>query len=66
VNITVYDILGRGVAILVNEEKFPGIYEVKFDASNLLSSRGGLASGTYFYRLSAGGYTEIKKMTLIK
>jgi len=63
VNITVYDILGREIAILVNEEKFPGSYEVKFDASKL-------SSGTYFYRLTSGpptgGYTETKKMILIK
>gem|GEM_PF-2207588 len=59
VKIAVYDILGREVAILVNEEKFPGSYEVKFNASNL-------SSGTYFYRLSVGNYTETKKMLLIK
>jgi len=66
VKITVYDILGREVAILVNEEKFPGNYEVKFNASNLPSAQGGLASGTYFYRLSVGNYTETKKMLLVK
>jgi len=59
VNITVYDILGREIVILVNEEKFPGSYEVKFNAPHL-------PSGTYFYRLSVGNYTETKKMLLIK
>ncbi len=55
----VYDILGNEVATLVNEEKPAGIYEVEFNASQL-------SSGIYFYKLSAGSFTEIKKMTLIK
>jgi len=59
VKIAVYDILGREVAVLVNEEKFPGSYEVKFNASNL-------PSGIYLYRLSVGNYTETRKMLLIK
>ncbi len=44
VTLKVYDILGRELATLVNEEKLPGSYEVKFDGINLLS-------GVYFYRL---------------
>jgi len=59
VRLTVYDILGREVAILVNEEKFPGSYEVKFNASHL-------SSGTYFYVLRAGNFSETKKMILMK
>jgi len=59
VNLTVYDILGREVAMLVNEEKYPGTYTVTLDAS-------GLSSGIYFYRLTAGQYTETKKMILQK
>lgn len=55
----VYDILGNEVATLVNEEKPAGVYEVEFNASQL-------SSGIYFYKLSAGSFTEIKKMTLIK
>ncbi|WP_304131202.1 YCF48-related protein [Ignavibacterium album] len=55
----VYDILGNEVATLVNEKKPAGIYEVEFNASQL-------SSGIYFYKLSAGPFTEIKKMTLIK
>jgi hypothetical protein len=46
-NLSVYDLLGREVALLVNEKKAPGSYEVKFDAS-------GLASGVYLCRLQAG------------
>ena len=59
VHLKVYDVIGREVAILVNEEKMPGNYEVKLDAS-------GLASGVYFYTLSTGSYTQTKKLVLIK
>ena len=55
----VYDILGREVATLVNESKAPGNYEVTFNASNL-------ASGVYFYRLTAGKFIQTKKMILLR
>ncbi len=54
----VYDILGNEAAILVNEQKEPGIYEVIFDASNL-------SSGVYYYRIIRGSYSETKKMILL-
>ncbi|MFZ1289760.1 MAG: T9SS type A sorting domain-containing protein [Melioribacteraceae bacterium] len=57
--IKIYDILGREVATLVNEKQKPGFYEVNFDGS-------GLASGIYYYRISAGKYMETKKMILLK
>jgi photosystem II stability/assembly factor-like uncharacterized protein len=59
VTIKVYDILGREVATLVNDEKLAGKYEVKFDGSKL-------SSGVYFYQLRAGSYTATKKLLLIK
>ena len=59
ISLKVYDILGNEVATLVNEEKPAGNYELQFDASNL-------SSGVYLYRLSAGNFTEIKKMVLLK
>ncbi len=59
VSIKVFDILGKKVANLVNENKEPGYYEVSFDASNL-------ASGLYFYRIEAGSFTDTKKMILVK
>jgi len=59
VTIKVYDILGREVATLVNEEKPAGSYEIQFNAS-------GLTSGIYFYQLKAGSYSETKKMILLK
>ncbi len=59
IKLTVYDILGREVATLVNEYKPAGNYEVKFNAA-------GFASGTYLYVLQAGNYTQTKKMILLK
>lgn len=59
VKISVYDILGREVKVLVNEEKTPGHYEIIFDAKNL-------ASGIYFYTIRTAGFTQSKKMILMK
>ncbi|MFO7527025.1 MAG: M20/M25/M40 family metallo-hydrolase, partial [Ignavibacteriaceae bacterium] len=59
VQLKIYNVLGKEIATLVNEEKQPGIYEVILDASNL-------PSGTYFYKLQAGANTETKKLILIK
>jgi hypothetical protein len=59
VQLKIYDILGREVAVLVNEYKPPGEYEVKFNAGNL-------TSGVYFYRLSAGKFSAINKMLLLR
>jgi hypothetical protein len=59
VNISVYDILGREVRALVNEQKSPGHYEVLFDAKEL-------ASGIYFYSIRSADFTQIKKMILMK
>jgi Secretion system C-terminal sorting domain len=59
VTLKVYDILGSEVAILVNEEKTSGRYEVNFNASSL-------ASGVYIYRLTSGNFTASKKLLLLK
>jgi hypothetical protein len=59
----VYDVLGNEVATLVNEEKPAGNYEVDFNAS---SASGGLSSGVYFYKLTAGSFTDTKKMILLR
>lgn len=59
VTIKVFDILGREVATLVNEQKAAGSYTATFDASNL-------ANGTYIYKIQAGNFTDTKKMTLLK
>ncbi len=59
VDLRVFDLLGREVAVLVDEEKTPGTYEVKFDASRL-------TSGVYLYRLNAGGFVQTRKMIVLK
>ena len=59
VTLKVYDILGREVATLVNEEKSARSYEVEFNGSNL-------SSGVYFYRIVTGNYNSVKKMILLK
>ncbi|MBM2840233.1 MAG: hypothetical protein HW412_761 [Bacteroidetes bacterium] len=58
-SLRVYDVLGREVAILVNEVKQPGEYEVQWDASNF-------SSGVYFYRMRAGSFQDTKKLILAK
>jgi photosystem II stability/assembly factor-like uncharacterized protein len=59
VSLVVYDVLGRKVVVLVNERKAAGIYQVTFDGS-------GLASGVYFYRLTAGNFVDTKKLLLLR
>ena len=59
VSMKVYDILGKEVATLVNEVKNAGSYTVDFNASSL-------TSGMYFYKVSVNGFSEVKKMMLIK
>jgi len=59
VSLKVYDILGKEVVALINEEQPLGSYEVDFDASNL-------SAGVYFYKLQAGDFVQTRKMLLIK
>ncbi len=59
VRLSVYDILGREVAVLVNEKKLPGTYEVSFDGSTL-------TSGVYYCRLTAGSFAQTRAMMLLK
>lgn len=59
VSLKVYDVLGKEVATLVNEEQSAGSYEVDFNAS-------GLSSGMYFYKLQTDNFVETKKMLLLK
>ncbi len=59
VTLKVYNILGNEVKTLVNENKDAGEYSINFNANNL-------PSGVYFYRISAGNYTSLKKMILLK
>jgi serine protease len=59
VSLKVFDLLGRELATLVNEERQAGIYRVTWNASKL-------PSGVYFYRLRAGNFVETKKMVFAK
>jgi len=59
VKLAVYDMLGREVATLVNAEKQPGSYTVTWDAT-------GVASGVYFYRLTAGNFVAMRKLIVVK
>ncbi|OGU35227.1 MAG: hypothetical protein A2068_14825 [Ignavibacteria bacterium GWB2_35_6b] len=59
VTLKIYDVLGREISMLVNEEKKVGSYEVNFDGSNL-------TSGIYFYKLTVGKFSETNKMMLLK
>jgi hypothetical protein len=59
VSLSIYNILGQGIAQLVREEKPAGVYSVRFDAGNI-------ASGIYFYTLRAGTFIETKKLVILK
>jgi hypothetical protein len=64
VTIKIYDLLGREVTTLVNNElRKAGTYEVKWSATGGATS---YASGVYFYRIEAGDYVSTKKMVLVK
>lgn len=59
VRLSVFDLLGHEVAVLVNENQQPGQYRVRFNAQNL-------SSGVYFYRLQSGGSIATRKLTVVK
>lgn len=59
VSLKIYDVLGKEVGSLVNDNLQPGTYKYNFDASNL-------SSGIYFYRINAGDFSETRSMMLLK
>jgi hypothetical protein len=59
VNLAVYDLSGREIAMLVDGWRSKGLHEVTFDGS-------GLASGMYIYRMTAGDFEASKKMVLVR
>jgi len=61
--VKVYDLLGREVATLVNQDQQPGNYTVRFNTTSVST---GLSSGAYFYRIESGDFRDIKKMMLLK
>jgi flagellar hook assembly protein FlgD len=59
VALTIYDAAGRIIETIINKPFTAGHYETEWNASNF-------SSGTYFYKLEAGNYTETRKMVLVK
>ncbi|UCH65188.1 MAG: T9SS type A sorting domain-containing protein, partial [Ignavibacterium sp.] len=59
VKLSVYNLIGEEINVLVDKEVEAGFYEVEFNANNL-------PSGTYFYRLQSGNIFQLKKMVLMK
>jgi hypothetical protein len=59
VRLQIFDPLGREIAVLVNQEQNPGIYLVTWDAMDF-------PSGIYYYRITAGAFTDVKKLVLVK
>ncbi|NOS85072.1 MAG: T9SS type A sorting domain-containing protein [Ignavibacteria bacterium] len=64
VQIVVFDIMGRVVKVLAKEKYSAGKYEVDWNGTNSMNSQ--VASGVYFYKIVAGGYTDVKKMIMLK
>lgn len=62
--LTIYNILGQKIRTLMDEEKFPGSYQVVWDGKNQQGSTA--ASGIYFYLIQAGDFTKTAKMSLLK
>lgn len=59
VYLSVFNLVGKEVSVLVNEFKTPGEYEVEFNAQDL-------PSGIYLYKLQINGYVSVKRMTLLR
>lgn len=59
VNLTIYDVLGRKVAVLLNDFTQAGTHSVRFNASHL-------SSGVYIYKITAGKFADAKKLLLMK
>jgi len=58
-SLMIYDILGNEVAVLLNEYKSPGEYEIEFNANSL-------SAGIYLYKITSGNFIAIKKLALVK
>jgi hypothetical protein len=59
VTLKIYDVIGNEIAVLINEVKDAGTYNVEFNADRF-------SSGVYYYTLKAGSFTSTKKMILLK
>ncbi len=65
IQLKIYNILGKEVSTLINENQQPGNYEIEFNAANT-NNKASLPSGVYFYKLDAGNFHQVKKMILLK
>jgi hypothetical protein len=57
--LTIYDILGKEVAVLIDKKMEPNSYEISWDGTNF-------ASGIYIYKIESGDFKDIKRMVLVK
>ncbi|MDI6840106.1 MAG: FlgD immunoglobulin-like domain containing protein, partial [bacterium] len=64
VSLKIYDCAGRLIRSLVNEEKKPGYYSIKWDGKDSSGNR--LAAGIYFYRFESDKFNKIRKLILVK
>ncbi len=64
VRLEIYDVLGQRVRVLMDEVQTAGRYAVRWDGRNALGR--GVGSGVYFYRLQAGGFSQVRRMLLLK
>ena len=64
VNITIYDVLGKKVATIVNEKMEPGYYFKTWNSNNKYGNE--VAAGLYFYQIIADGFTKTRKLVLLK
>jgi len=64
VNVTIYDMMGRTVKIMVTEEQNAGVKSVQWDATDSFGKP--VSAGVYLYQIQAGEYMQTKKMVLLK
>ena len=62
--LSIYNMLGKEIKNLVNEEKLAGYYSINWDATNNYGKK--VSSGIYIYQLNAGNFTQTKKMILLR
>ncbi|MCB0261289.1 MAG: T9SS type A sorting domain-containing protein, partial [Calditrichaeota bacterium] len=64
VTLEIYDITGRKIQTLLNDEQEPGVYTVSWDGTNQFGEK--VSSGIYFYRMAAGKFIQTRRMMLLK
>ena len=64
IKLQIFDVIGRRIAVLIDEEQEPGYYKVNWSINDVTKQR--LANGIYFYRLDAGEFTQTKKMIICR